>query len=116
MKTQSEKLEEKAKIIQTLGTILDKHCADRNDVYYVVRALREWSEFMANQRFAYDSAVIVDFKNIGNIIKKNHADRNLSVFEDMSESVSEAIILGGQNAEAINIINEMNEDLSSIMG
>lgn len=113
MKTETLKSnqEKKAEIIKNFVEILDKHTLDHHDVYYLIRALRDFCEFMANQRFIHGEYIMRNARFIEELIHKNNS-RYIDAFENMADAASEATSLAGQNAEGINIFNKMEKEIS----
>lgn len=106
-----EDQKEKAEMIKSFVEILDKHTSNHHDVYYLVRALRDFCGFMAGQRFIHGEFIMKHARYIEELIRKNN-DRYLDAFVNMADAASEAAALAGQDAEGINIFNEMEKEIS----
>jgi hypothetical protein len=113
MENQPQKTEneEKSELIKAFAEILDKHTSDHHDVYYLVRALRDFCEFMANQRFIHGECLMRHSRYIENLVREKNS-LYLDALVNMADAASEAMALAGQNAEGINIFNKMEKEIS----
>ena len=73
MKTEKETsvLEEKKAMIQELIGIIDKNTSSKNDVWYLVKGIKEFSEFFAEQRLLHNAQIFKESRVIMSQISKS---------------------------------------------
>lgn len=107
--------QKKAKMIEAFFELLDKNTSDHHEMFYIVRAFCEFFEFMSDQRFKHDADILTTYQSIKDIMQKKGLTAHDNSFDNMAETSIQAVIIAGQNAEAINIINGMHKELGEVM-
>jgi len=117
MKTEIEKtiLKEKETLIQELCGIIDKNTSNKNDVWYLVKGIKEFSEFFAEQRFLHNPQIFKESRVIMSLISKSGYKNYMEPFMKMAEASSTAMTIAGQNAEALNMFSNMGDEFSRIL-
>ena len=117
MKTEKETsiLEEKKAMIQELIGIIDKNTSSKNDVWYLVKGIKEFSEFFAEQRLLHNAQIFKESRVIMSQISKSGYNNYMEPFTKMAEAASTAMIIAGQNAEALSLFSNMGDDLSGVL-
>ena len=114
-KVEKSDKEEKAEIINAFTKLIDKHCASGTDVWFVIRAIRDCFQFMADKRYKYRTDLFaLQIRSIKNSLKN---DKDIDFFNDVFEDLLECILTSGENAEGLIIMDssEMRNELSTFL-
>jgi hypothetical protein len=106
---------QKAEIIKAFAEVLNKNTATARDVWCIIHALQDGLEFMEDKRYKYRSDLPSCIRSIrGRLETENHGLKML--FDDITDDLQELIMLAGENAEGLIVINSksMREDLHAI--
>lgn len=110
MKTEQTDLQKKAEMINALSAIINKHCQTSQDTWSFIRAMQASMEHLTDKRLSFRSDLNSDLRSIRNKLSSN----NVSVFDDISDAIVEAVMISGSNTEGFIVFNEMNEDLTAL--
>jgi hypothetical protein len=108
--------EQKTEIIQALSKALEKNCESQNDVWNFIRAIQDISAFMEGQRWKFRDDLSFYIRHIKKELEQK-PEHIVTLFDEMSDTVFESILLSGRSAEGLMIINskEMTDNLNAIV-
>jgi|ERR1035437_4411240 L-lactate utilization protein LutB len=107
--------EQKAEIIKAFTEAIDKNTSSMRDVWCIIHALQDGLEFMEDKRYKYRTDLPYCIRGMReNLKSEEHGIKML--FDDITDDLQELIMLAGENAEGLIVINSksMREDLHNL--
>jgi hypothetical protein len=104
----------KATMIKMIAEAIDKNTKDEHEVFQVVRALRNVSCFISDQRWELEGDIGYIIHRLEDDIRTKGSGAFLEEFRKMTEIALEVVMISNQDQEGINILEEMTDDLKAV--
>jgi uncharacterized protein YllA (UPF0747 family) len=116
METIKSDKEQKADIIKALADAINKNTSNSDEVYKVIRSIQDCFSFLISQRYKFADDLHFFARCIGNDLK-DKPQHITSLYDDMTDSLFEMLLLAGRSAEGLTLVNSkgMNEDINRII-
>jgi hypothetical protein len=107
---------EKSEIIRKFVAVLDKHCRNEHEVWHIIKTLQDTSDLMETTIWKYERDHGFHARHIRGYLDKA-PEHIAEAYDNMDDTVSEALIIGGQNAVGLHLLNTfaMRDDINEII-
>jgi hypothetical protein len=107
--------EQKSEMIKAIADVIDKSTRTIHDVWSVLHSIQDACAFAEDKRYKYRTDLPYCIRSIREKLQnENHGIK--MIFDDISDDLQEVIMLAGENAEGLLLINSqsMRDDLHAI--
>ena len=107
--------EQKSEMIKAIAEAIDKNTNSMHDVWAILHAIQDGLEFMEDKRYKYRTDLPYCIRSIREKLESEKFGIKM-LFDDLSDDLQEAIMLAGENAPGLIIVNSvpMREALNDI--
>jgi len=105
----------KSEMIREIAEAIDKNTNSSHDVWAVLHALQDAAGYLEDKRYKYRTDLPFLIRTIREKLEGNEFGIKM-IFDDLSDNLQEAIMLAGENAQGLILIDSksMKEALNEI--
>lgn len=105
---------QKSDLIKAFGEVIDKNTSSKEDLCNLILALQDCFSFLHGERYKFRDDISFYIRATRNDLK-NRPEHIIGLYDNMTDSLSEMLLLAGRSAEGLKIVHAMKDDLEEIV-